>query len=105
MALAPVAYSDYTENSFYEFYKKYWRSFKGHCLTELWGRGYEDRLADNAGRETTKMVEDAFWDAYQTDEQADDPDRAQAYMGHFPHGGASAQILDHIGQMYNESKL
>lgn len=30
----------------------------------------------------------------------DDPDRIQAYMGHFPHGGTSDYLLDHVGQIF-----
>ena len=28
IALAPIAHTDYTNNEFYDFYSRYWRSFK-----------------------------------------------------------------------------
>ena len=65
IALAPVAHSAYTQNAFYDFYDKYWRSFKGHVNHELWGKGYVDRLNDHPAPEDTYELEKAFWKSYE----------------------------------------
>ena len=41
VALAPIGHTTYTENAFYDMYSRYWRSFKGHTHTEMWGKGYQ----------------------------------------------------------------
>ena len=45
---------------------------------------------EGPGDESTMILEQAFWESYAADASVDDPDRIQAYMGHFPHGGTSA---------------
>ena len=45
-----------------------------------------------------KEIEDLFWSSYAANKEYDDQDRIEAYMGHFPHGGVSWKLLDHIGQ-------
>lgn len=76
---------------------------RGHANVELWGKGYEDRLKNNGGREVTEKLEKAFWESYEPNKLFDDADKSQAYMGHFPHGATSGYILDHLSQIYKES--
>lgn len=105
IALAPIAHSDNTNNAYYDFYKRYWRSLKRHVNNELWGRGYVDRMQESAGSGPTLELEQVFWKSYEANEQFDDDDKMKAYMGHFPHGGVGDQLLDHVGQIYRECKF
>lgn len=105
VALAPVAHSNHTENAYYDYYNKYWRSLTRSVRHELWGRGYEDRMQNEAGREVTLELEKAFLKSHEANEEFDDEDKITAFMGHFPHGGVGDNILDHLGQMYRESRF
>lgn len=69
-------------------------------MYELWGKGFLDRLNNSHYNEGVHTIEDLFWQTYAANEVLDDPDRIEAYMGHFPHGGVSAKLLDHLGQTW-----
>lgn len=109
IALAPLAHSSFTENALLEMYSRYWRSFKstmeGRCIYELWGKGYQERLDTSKHNDTLFMIEKAFWKSFAANKEYDDPDRIEAFMGHFPHGGVNAKLLDHLGQIYKDDKV
>ena len=90
----------YTKNPLIEMYSRYWRSFESSIIKtgdELWGKGFQERFANTQYHDTLYMVENAFWKSFAANKEYDDPDRIQAYMGHFPGGGTSARLLDHLG--------
>mgnify|MGYP001948353996 CR=1 FL=1 len=102
MALAPIADARYTLNPFYEMYSRYWRSLWSSVRSyfELWGKGYQERMANNKYPETMHMLEQVFWKSFSANKEYDDPERIEAYMGHFPHGGVGHALIEHLGQVY-----
>ena len=62
-------------------------------------------MDDHKYNDATFLLEEAFWKSYAANSDVDDPDRIDAYMGHFPHGGVSGYLLDHVGQQYKEQKI
>ena len=101
IALSPIAHNFHTWNEFYDMYSRYWRSL-GSSLNdfcEVWGKGFLERLSRSSYNDTFYMFEKAFWDSYSANTNYDDPERIEAYMGHFPHGGVGAKVIDHLGQV------
>ena len=101
VALSPIAHNFYTWNEFYDMYSRYWRSL-GSSLNnfgEVWGKGFLERLSQSKYNDTLYMFEKAFWDSFSASAEHDDPERIEAYMGHFPHGGVGAKLIDHLGQV------
>lgn len=102
--------SSYTENAFFDIYSRYWRSLRSGMEHsggyELFGKGYQDRMMKNAaGNSVQYMIEKAFWKSYAANRKYDDPDRIEAYMGHFPHGGIAIKLLDQLGQIYKAEQV
>ena len=78
---------------------------EGRCIYEMWGKGYQNRLDNSKHNDTLFMIEEAFWKSFAANKKYDDPERIMAYMGHFPHGGVSAKLLEFLGQVYRSDKF
>jgi len=46
------------------------------------------------------MLEQVFWKSFAANTDYDEEERVQAYMGHFPHGGVGHNLIDHLGQVF-----
>lgn len=107
IAISPVAHQHNTWNEFYDMYSRYWRSLKSTLsdFNEVWGKGFLERMDRGRYHDTFYKFEQAFWDSYAANENYDDPERIEAYMGHFPHGGVGSKLIDHVGQVSREERF
>ena len=74
-------------------------------MYEMWGKGYDLRKDHNKYTDRVDMMEEAFWDTYEANLMFDDPDQIQVLMGHFPHGGVSNVLLEHMGQNWKSDQF